>query len=80
MTVQEALKQSNLTGTGTRDSLTLDLQDGQRATLTREDIATWPDHEHTRASVILVGGVLYELRFSVDLMQRARRYFDLIRG
>lgn len=80
MTIQEALKQSNLTGTGTRDSLTLDLQDGQRATLTREDIATWPDHEHTRASVILVGGVLYELRFSVDLMQRARRYFDLVRG
>jgi hypothetical protein len=80
LTIQEALKQSNLTGTGTRDSLTLDLQDGQRATLTREDIATWPDHEHTRASVILVGGVLYELRFSVDLMQRARRYFDLVRG
>lgn len=80
MTPQEALKQSNLTGTGTRDSLTLELQDGQRATLTREDIATWPDHEHTRASVILVGGVLYELRFSVDLMQRARRYFDLVRG
>ena len=80
MTPQEALKQSNLTGTGTRDSLTLDLQDGQRATLTRDDVQTWPDREHTRASVILVAGVLYELRFSVDLMQRARHYFDLVRG
>ena len=80
MTVQEALKQSNLTGTGTRDSLTLDLQDGQRATLTREDVATWPDHERSRVSFIVVAGVLYELRFSLDFMQRARRYFDLVRG
>ena len=80
MTIQEALKQSNLTGTGTRDSLTLDLQDGQRVTLTREDVNAWPDYEHNRVSFILVAGVLYELRFSLDSMQRARRYFDLIRG
>lgn len=80
MTPQEALKQSNLTGTGTRDSLTLDLQDGQRATLTREDVAMWPDHERSRVSFIVVAGVLYELRFSLDFMQRARRYFDLVRG
>lgn len=80
MTPQEALKQSNLTGTGTRDSLTLDLQDGQRATLTREDVAAWPDHERSRVSFIVVAGVLYELRFSLDFMQRARRYFDLVRG
>jgi hypothetical protein len=80
MTPQEALKQSNLTGTGTRDSLTLDLQDGQRVTLTREDVTTWPGPEHKRVSFIVIGGVLYELRFSLDFMQRARQYFDLVRG
>lgn len=80
MTPQEALKLSNLTGTGTRDSLTLDLQNGQRVTLSREDLAAWQDHEHNRVSFVVVAGVLYELRFSQYLMQRAQRYFDLIRG
>jgi len=80
LTTQEAMQQLDLTGTGTKDSLTVDLDTGQQITLTRDDVQTWPDREHTRASTVLVGGVLYELRFAVDLMQQARRYFDLVRG
>jgi len=36
MTAQKALQQIDLTGSGTRDSLTVDLQDGQQVTLNRE--------------------------------------------
>lgn len=78
MTPQEALKQSNLTGTGTLDSLTVDLDTGQQITLTRDDVQTWPDCEHTRVSTVLVGTVPIELRFAVDLMQRAQYYFELV--
>ena len=80
MTTQEAMQQLDLTGTGTKDSLTVDLDTGQQITLTRNDVQTWPDCEHTRVSTVLVGTVPIELRFAVDLMQQARHYFDLVRG
>lgn len=80
MTTQEAMQQLDLSGTGTLDSLTVDLDTGQQITLTRDDVQTWPDCEHTRVSTVLVGTVPIELRFAVDFMQRARQYFDLVRG
>lgn len=80
MTPQRAIRQLDLTGSGTLDSLTVDLDTGQQITLTREDVATWPDRKHTRVSTVLVGTVPIELRFAVDLMRRARQYFELVRG
>ena len=80
MTTQEAMQQLHLTGKGTLNFLTVDLKDGQQITLTREDVATWPDRKHTRVSTVLVGTVPIELRFAVDLMRRARQYFELVRG
>jgi hypothetical protein len=78
VTPRKALLQLGLTGTGTRDGLTVTLDRGQELTLTRDDVKTWPDGQPLTSSVVLVGSVPFELRYAVDLMQRARHYFELV--
>lgn len=80
MTTTKALQVCDLTGSGTKDSLTVTLDRGQALTLTRDDVQAWPDGQPLTTSVVLVGSVPFELRYAVDLMQRARHYFELVRG
>jgi len=80
MTTQEAMQQLHLTGKGTLNFLTVDLKDGQQITLTREDVETWPHDQSLIVSVVLIGTVPFETRVAVDLMERARHYFELVRG
>jgi hypothetical protein len=72
-----ALAEMGLTGTGTADTLTVDLDQGQVVTITKQDVASWPAGV-LRSSVVLIGGVPFEVRYAVDLMERARQYFDLV--
>lgn len=78
VTPMQALDHVGLTGTGTADSLTVTLDRGQELTLTRDDVKVWPDGQPLTSSVVLVGSVPFELRYAVDLMQRARQYFALV--
>jgi len=80
MTTTKALQDIGLTGSGTKDSLTVLLDTGEQITLTRDDVKTWPDGQKLTTSVVFAGGVPFELRYAVDLMQRARQYFELVAG
>ena len=75
MTPKTALKKLGLTGTGTRDSLTINLEDGQQVTLNRADVPKWPQGKELRKSTVVIGGVAFQVAFAVDLLNTAVEYF-----
>lgn len=75
MTPKTALKKLGLTGTGTRDSLTINLEAGQTVTLNRADIPTWPQGKDLRKSTVVISGVAFQVAYAMDLMNTALEYF-----
>jgi hypothetical protein len=77
MNAEDALTELGLTGSGTTDSLTVDLDTGEQVTITRQQAADFPDAP-LRSTVVVLDGVTLETRYAVDLIGLARRYFELV--
>jgi hypothetical protein len=69
MTIDEALAELGLTGSGTTDSLTVDLATGSQVTITKQDVAAFPDAP-LRSTVVVLDGVPFESRYAVGLMRK----------
>lgn len=78
MTPKTALRKLGLTGTGTRDSLKINLEAGQQVTLLRADVPNWPQGKELRKSTVVIGGVAFQVAYAMDLLNAACEYFALV--
>jgi hypothetical protein len=75
MSTKDALTYLGLTGSGTLDSLTVDLDTGGQVTITKQDAADFPDPP-LRSPVVVLGGKILEAGYAVDLVELALLYFE----
>jgi hypothetical protein len=74
------MKALGLTGTGTRDSLTINLEAGQSVTLNRTDIPKWPQGPALKKSTVVIDGTVFLVSYGVQIMQVAADYFSMVAG